>query len=856
MKPKSCCRGFHDDGFRFRRPAGVPRNRQLALESLESRTLLSVAAESGSLVLESVQAGPTAYEQYLLELINRGRLDPPAEAARYGIDLNEGLTKGTISTDAKQPLAFTPVLISAARGHSDWMLAANTFSHTGEGGSSSGDRIAAGGYPLVPPYGWAENIAAQGTYATSQTAQDTDKIHAMLYASAGHRANQLNGSYREVGLGLAFGKFTPTSPSPVSLIATEDFVYSGTTVFLTGVVYEDAVLVNQFYTPGEGLGEVTITATRVSDNRVFATQTWASGGYTLALPSGAYTVVASGNALGNPLTYRGVTIQTENVKLDFNPRDNTPPVVATLTAAPDPVTRLDNLTLSAGGVSDMDGSVTRVEFYRGQTLLGVDEDGTDGWALTVAAADWPLGEQTLFARAQDNAQAWSDPASTSVTVAGTTVDLGVVDFHTLAGLELSTSSLYYSLQTAHDGFLSVEVVAPKPPKSARAKLYSQNPEEDPSAVPLVSSDLLDDNQRLDWKVEAGQTYHVEFYGVNPAFDVRIANLVQHDRTTVTVFGTDGDDQFVFSAAGSRSVSINGVAYAFADTEVGLVEFDGGQGRDRAELRDSAGDERLEAWATQATFVNSPNDSVADFTVNVSGFEELQGYANSGGQDSAVLHGSAQNDKFKAEPAENYAKVYGGVMYNRVKFFDQIAAYGGGGKDFARVFDTPGDETFEGTMGLSRLAGEGFEIAMHDFRQVIAYGTGGGHDTATLTDSARKDEFHGRSHKSEMFDMVTDGDVYQITVRAFDVVRAHATDQAAGTGGSDMAKLWGTVLDDYVEAAEDWLRYGIRRPELDPLYEILAFETVKIRETPGGTDRANTADNLSFALEFEGNWEMV
>ncbi len=30
-------------------------------------------------------------EQYLLELINRARLDPQAEADRFGIDLNENL---------------------------------------------------------------------------------------------------------------------------------------------------------------------------------------------------------------------------------------------------------------------------------------------------------------------------------------------------------------------------------------------------------------------------------------------------------------------------------------------------------------------------------------------------------------------------------------------------------------------------------------------------------------------------------------------------------------------------------------------------------------------------------------------
>jgi hypothetical protein len=46
----------------------------------------------------------TAAEQLQLELINRARLDPVAEAARLGIDLNEGLAAGTISAAAKQPL--------------------------------------------------------------------------------------------------------------------------------------------------------------------------------------------------------------------------------------------------------------------------------------------------------------------------------------------------------------------------------------------------------------------------------------------------------------------------------------------------------------------------------------------------------------------------------------------------------------------------------------------------------------------------------------------------------------------------------------------------------------------------------
>ena len=83
----------------------------------------------------------TAAEQYLLELINRARLDPAGEAARMGIDLNDGLSAGQISTSAKQVLAPNALLEAAATGHTQWMLSADVFSHTGLNGSSPGDRI-------------------------------------------------------------------------------------------------------------------------------------------------------------------------------------------------------------------------------------------------------------------------------------------------------------------------------------------------------------------------------------------------------------------------------------------------------------------------------------------------------------------------------------------------------------------------------------------------------------------------------------------------------------------------------------------------------------------------------------------
>ena len=89
---------------------------------LEPRTLLSTAAIE-----------PTAEEQYMLQLINRARANPPAEArrllaaARTDPALREmarladlpAFARILARTPARPPLAFNPRLIEAARDHAD-----------------------------------------------------------------------------------------------------------------------------------------------------------------------------------------------------------------------------------------------------------------------------------------------------------------------------------------------------------------------------------------------------------------------------------------------------------------------------------------------------------------------------------------------------------------------------------------------------------------------------------------------------------------------------------------------------------------------------------------------------------------
>ncbi len=279
-----------------------------SLESLESRRLLAAVY-------------PTNYEQYLVELINRGRANPSAEASRYGIDLNEGLTAGTISAAVKQPLAINPNLTDAARKHSANMLSSSVFDHVETNGSDPGDRMTAAGYSFTGNWTWGENIAERGTTGAVNQLTFTAQEHQDLFVDSGiqgrgHRVNLMNGAFREIGAGLATGSFQGYN----TLMGTEDFATSGSSVFLTGVVYNDsAVTKDNFYTPGEGLTGVTISAKNSSTNAVLSATSWSSGGYSLALPAGTYTVTASGGTLGGSVTYNNVVIDTQNVKKDFTP---------------------------------------------------------------------------------------------------------------------------------------------------------------------------------------------------------------------------------------------------------------------------------------------------------------------------------------------------------------------------------------------------------------------------------------------------------------------------------------------------------------------------------------------------------
>ncbi|MFK0158385.1 CAP domain-containing protein [Streptomyces sp. NPDC090499] len=89
-------------------------------------------------------------------------------------------------------LTLNTTLSKVAQAHSEDMALHQNMSHAGSDGSSPGDRITSAGYTWSA---YGENVAYG--YASA------DQVMAGWMASPGHKANILNCTFKEIGVGLA-----------------------------------------------------------------------------------------------------------------------------------------------------------------------------------------------------------------------------------------------------------------------------------------------------------------------------------------------------------------------------------------------------------------------------------------------------------------------------------------------------------------------------------------------------------------------------------------------------------------------------------------------------------------------------
>jgi uncharacterized protein YkwD len=99
----------------------------------------------------------------------------------------------------EQPLSDNGKLDTAAQGHSADMVAENYFDHTTPSGEEFGARITAAGYV---PSGWSYELGENIECGTLSLATPTAAVNGWM-SSPEHRANILNGEFRDSGIGVA-----------------------------------------------------------------------------------------------------------------------------------------------------------------------------------------------------------------------------------------------------------------------------------------------------------------------------------------------------------------------------------------------------------------------------------------------------------------------------------------------------------------------------------------------------------------------------------------------------------------------------------------------------------------------------
>ena len=210
---------------------------------------------------------------------------------------------------------------------------------------------------------------------------------------------------------------TPFGPEVTSVTATPASVYAGQPVTLAGTADDT----RSFDSGGSGEAAQTISNVRAS----LRDPSWVTGS-TLALPVTGSAATVRGfsgsiSTAGLPLGKHLVHVEAQDasgnwgvptaVFIEVLPDPNQAPVITLTSPANGAVIPLPNAVTLAANASDADGSIAKVEFYQGTTLLA--EDTTAPYSFVWAA---PPGTYSVTAVAQDDDGARTTSSTVNVTV--------------------------------------------------------------------------------------------------------------------------------------------------------------------------------------------------------------------------------------------------------------------------------------------------------------------------------------------------------------------------------------------------------------------------------------------------------
>jgi len=418
----------------------------------------------------------------------------------------------------------------------------------------------------------------------------------------------------------------------------------------------------------------------------------------------------------------------------------------------------------------------------------------------------------------------------AATVFEPPADLGRVDFLELADQQPILGELWYRVEAAHDGFLTVDLPGVSPGNGTQVVFYRQDLSGNLDQIALGEV-------RADYATAVtGAKYFVRIVGAEAGVDVRLTNLVSPDGLGAVIHGTEGNDPLEFRAGPPHSVVIHDVEYEFdpGPGQVADFTFDGGEGDDQVSVEGSSRSDQGTLRFGSAEF------SGYRYELSVDNAESII-FAGGGGDDEATLIGSDGPDASDLLPrfaslSPALAAVENGTDYYDLRATDvaDIEVRGGTGLDLLHYQGKAGKDTVElwplrgefrgsaysilavdfenlgvnsddaedelalhGSDGPDRLAaapslttlvGAGFWLAGGSFSTVVAY-AGDGDDAADFSGSAGRDEFAAGPGVAAV-----SGQGFSVTGWEFEEVLGHGGDEF------DTARLYDSRGNDYFAAA--------------------------------------------------------
>ena len=270
---------------------------------------------SGVLARVADHGDPNGEEQELIELMQRARRDPTAEALR--INARRGTTLDFSGFPKRQPISPNEFLGAAAKVHAEDMATRGFYGHATPEGKNANGRILDTAYSLNDYFGTnptinlTENIGKGTGNAPGNALTTPQDTHDALLIDAGvpgakHRVMILgDGQFsknREVGVA-----YLHRAPSDY---VVEEFAYTKRDApFLMGVAFDDRDA-DGVCRNSEGTPNVTVTLSHASGFSI-STTTKTAGGFAFEVfVPGTYTLTIGGQSTS-------VTVAAENQKVDL-----------------------------------------------------------------------------------------------------------------------------------------------------------------------------------------------------------------------------------------------------------------------------------------------------------------------------------------------------------------------------------------------------------------------------------------------------------------------------------------------------------------------------------------------------------